>query len=245
MSSDTVATYKKKNWISLIYPPLSELKPEKFKTNCPFRRGKTPSFIVSPDRQTWHYLAFVRGGGCYQILMKYENIGLRWQLKILAENWVELRISGNRDFNVTNNLYKIMEAAKDFKLSFAERDSGISRTRLKMNIKDLKSAFRRTVRYADAASDGIDLMVDIEKAGLALKTEQGTIGTDSARGWCFSIIVGKVVAFTGRILVGEPNVGKYVGCWFEQKSGFFTAFIRQRDIRGRASSAGWNESIYW
>ncbi len=95
-----------------------ELKPagKNFKANCPFHKEKTPSFMVSPDRQSWHcFGACSEGGDIIKFLMKYENLEFYDALKILAEKaGVEIQRFQSPDFKAHNLLYLITAAAKDF-----------------------------------------------------------------------------------------------------------------------------------
>ena len=58
--------------VSLIseYLPLKKMG-RNFKTPCPFHTEKTPSFVVSPERQIWHCFGCQKGGDAYTFLIEY------------------------------------------------------------------------------------------------------------------------------------------------------------------------------
>ena len=55
-----------------------------FKAPCPFHGEKTPSFVVSPERQIWHCFGCQKGGDMFTFIEDYENVTFSEALKELA-----------------------------------------------------------------------------------------------------------------------------------------------------------------
>src|ERR1700758_5187231 len=67
-----------------------------FKALCPFHQEKTPSFHVSPQRQTFHCFGCGAGGSGFRFVMNYEHIdfpsavrklGARVGIPVAEERW--------------------------------------------------------------------------------------------------------------------------------------------------------------
>lgn len=88
-----------------------------FKVNCPFHNEKTPSFVVSPERQIFHCFGCGAGGDIFTFLMKYENLEFPEALRILAKRaGVELkrRVFDTQASKTRERLYEINHLASEF-----------------------------------------------------------------------------------------------------------------------------------
>jgi len=56
-----------------------------YKGLCPFHQEKTPSFMISPDKQLFYCFGCNKGGDIFDFIMEIENITFKESLKILAE----------------------------------------------------------------------------------------------------------------------------------------------------------------
>lgn len=55
------------------------------KCRCPFHNEKTPSFVVSPDKQLYHCFGCGAGGNVINFIMEIENLSFIDALKVLAD----------------------------------------------------------------------------------------------------------------------------------------------------------------
>ena len=87
-----------------------------FKVLCPFHSEKTPSFIVSPERQIWKCFGCGEGGDIFTFLMKIENLEFGEALKELAKRaGVRLkRYRPSQSERQKEILYEINHLASEF-----------------------------------------------------------------------------------------------------------------------------------
>src|SRR5665213_1368175 len=50
----------------------------------PFSNEKTPSFIVSPEKQIWHDFSSGKGGNMFSFVMEMEGLDFKGALELLA-----------------------------------------------------------------------------------------------------------------------------------------------------------------
>jgi DNA primase len=87
-----------------------------WKAPCPFHNEKTPSFMVSEERQNWHCFGCNKGGDLFSFLMEIEGIEFKEALRVLAEKaGVELsKHSRDRADGPKDRTYEILELATKF-----------------------------------------------------------------------------------------------------------------------------------
>ncbi len=195
-----------------------------FKACCPFHHEKTPSFMISPERRSWHCFGGCNeGGDVISFVMKYENIEFYDALKLLSERAgidpSRLR-GGAGEYRKYDALYAINEAAKDFFVASMTphvREYALGRGLAPETLAEFGVGY--ALNEPDAllrvlTKRGFSVQ-DICEAGVVFRTERGTYW-DRFRGrLMFPLFnhVGKVVGFTGRIMPDDPKaaeLAKYV-----------------------------------
>ena len=102
-----------------------------FKALCPFHQEKTPSFTVSPSRQTFHCFGCGAGGSVFRFVMDYEHIDFPSAVRKLATRAgitvVEKRGAADEDrqYEARRTLLKLhADAAEWFHENMLKRDVG-------------------------------------------------------------------------------------------------------------------------
>lgn len=133
------------------------LKPagRNFKALCPFHQEKTPSFIVSPEKQLFNCFGCGVGGNVFSFLMKHEHLNFTEAVGLLAERvGVSLPERQKEESNI-NELFEINTFAKDFFIktlreTFIARDYLVSKRGL---LPEIIEKFH--LGYAPSSWDGL------------------------------------------------------------------------------------------
>jgi DNA primase len=215
-----------------------------FKALCPFHHEKSPSFMVSPERQSWHCFGCGFGGDIFTFLMKYENIEFGEALKILAEKaGIDLKRENPAEYKYSGLLYDLNNSAKVFfKNAFAE--TPVAQKYLEERGLKKETIEEFEIGWAPNEPEALSMFLlnsgsspqDLIQAGLSIKTEKGLM-LDRFRGRIMFPIhnhLRKVVGFTGRILpqFDRGDMGKYVNSPetpIFQKSKLLYGFWKSKD----------------
>ena len=193
-----------------------------YKALCPFHKEKTPSFMVSPERQIWHCFGCHRGGDIFKFVMQYENVDFPEALRILAKKaGVELKREDPLIQNQISKLYEIYEAATLF---FEEQLKKNAEVLAYLKKRGLNNETIETWQLGFALNQRDALfrfllqkkfkIEDILLSGLVIKsTQQPDSYFDRFRNRIIFPIFNhqdRIVAFTGRIFGESDNEPKYL-----------------------------------
>ena len=201
------------------YVPLKKTG-RNYKAPCPFHNEKTPSFVVSPDKQIYHCFGCGAGGNVFSFLMKYENLQFPEAAEALAEKCgviLPRNAGGGSDNAASNQLYKINElACQFFQASLAANGAAKEYIRMRGVGEELLKKFK-----IGFAPDSWEALLNFfkknsvepamaEKAGLAVVNDKGGYYDRFRKRLIFPIfdLKERVIGFGGRVL--DSSLPKYV-----------------------------------
>ncbi|MDO4872205.1 MAG: DNA primase [bacterium] len=192
-----------------------------FKALSPWTNERTPSFIVSPEKQIWHDFSSGKGGDIFGFIMEVEGLTFREALEFLARKaGVELRqfdsARAKQIAEKKKRLYEILRISANFYQHFLVRDkTALNYVFQKRKLsKEIVQEFK--IGYAPKGQRTlVDFLLkrgfskkEIEDAGLTNR-----FGGDIFRDRmviALQDLSGAPVGFTGRLLAEAENAPKYL-----------------------------------
>jgi DNA primase len=156
-----------------------------FKANCPFHHEKTPSFMVSVDKQIYHCFGCGESGNAFKFLMRHERVEFPEAVRILAQKSgvvLPLKDDQRTQASQTSQLHSITEEAALFYENTLNTPVGLKARKYLVDrgineesIKQFRLGFASDkwdalINFFRAKSIDIGLL---EKAGLVLSRDSG------------------------------------------------------------------------
>ncbi len=194
-----------------------------WKALCPFHSEKTPSFMVSAEKQIWHCFGCGEGGDVFEFVKKIENVEFGEALRILADKaGVVLKKQDPKLIDKRSRLLELMAVATKFFQAHLWQTSSGSQALSYLHKRGLEDDVIKEWKLGYAPAKPELLIEFLQKQGYTpLEMEEAGLIIDKGRGNFFNRFTervmfplfnerGQIVGFTGRLLVEKPNQGKYV-----------------------------------
>jgi len=189
-----------------------------YKGLCPFHAEKTPSFIVTPDRESWRCFGCGEGGDIFTFLMQRDGIDFREALSRLAEKaGVELSAQTAKEDRHRRRLREALEAAIAWYREVLLQANQAAKARAYLDERGLTSETldRFGIGYAPTSWEALTRRLigrgfnneELISSGLASPSNRGGV-IDKFRG---RIIIpirdasGRAVGLGGRIMPGAEG----------------------------------------
>ncbi|MFH1656100.1 MAG: DNA primase [Candidatus Omnitrophota bacterium] len=157
-----------------------------FRALCPFHHEKTPSFMVSLDRQIYHCFGCGVGGNAVNFLMRYERMEFPEAVEMLAKKagiTIPKKDLAQKSSGLSQKLFSLNEQASNFYQDFLfnSKDASVIRSYLEKRGITQATAKKFRLGYAPDKWDSLinylrgkntSLSV-IEKSGLISAREDG------------------------------------------------------------------------
>lgn len=196
-----------------------------YKGNCPFHNEKTPSFVVSPAKGTWHCYGCHEGGDAIAFLRKFHNLEFIDAVKKLASfnNFTITEVKADpeaeKNTKLREELYKLNEfALKYYQDQLLQNKDALDYISSRLSIENISlwrigfapSGWNSFFDHARKAGYREEFLID---AGLARRSEKKNSVYDFFRNRIMFPVFnrsGRVSGFSARIFKPEEETAKYI-----------------------------------
>lgn len=219
-----------------------------FKGLSPFSNEKTPSFIVSPEKQIWHDFSSGKGGDVFSFIMEVEGVDFKGALDLLARkagiNLDEYQTSRGKSGVDKNRLHQAVElAVKFYQVQLKANQEALD------YVTKARKFNRQTIMdfgIGYSPNTGNALVEFLLKKGFSeyeLKTAglsalRRGVQADMFRGRIMVTLhdgFGKPVGFTARLLESNDNAPKYINTpstpLYDKSHHVYGLHLAKKDIR--------------
>lgn len=193
----------------------------------PFTSEKTPSFVVSPEKQIWHDFSSGRGGDIFSFIEEVEGVDFKGALEILArragidlEQYRQAGTGRGPNSKTKERLYEANElAAKFYQLYFEKSKLARDYVYTKRQFSPETAHVWRLGYSPKTGKALVDFLKtrgfseqELRLAGVTSKSYRGGI-QDMFRGRLMIPLCdpqGRVIGFTARLLTDDPQAPKYI-----------------------------------
>ncbi|HGZ71250.1 MAG TPA: DNA primase, partial [Nitratifractor sp.] len=186
-----------------------------FKANCPFHGEKTPSFVVSPQKQIFHCFGCGAGGDAIKFVMDIEKLSYPEAIEKLASNY-NIPLSYTRGENNSGDERRILELMERF------YKENLAKNSFALEYLEKRGVSKRTIEhfsigYVGSNNEVMQFLkqnqIPLPKAlevGILAQGERGDYYARLIERVTFPIFnsAGAIVGFGGRTLGNHP--AKYI-----------------------------------
>ncbi|PKM89104.1 DNA primase [Candidatus Falkowbacteria bacterium HGW-Falkowbacteria-2] len=197
-----------------------------FQALCPFHREKSPSFVISPDKQIWHCFGCGKGGDVLSFVQEMEGLSFPDTLRLLAPKaGVVLKQENKEEYSRRARILDCLQAAAEQYQRWLESEENGKKMKaylLKRGLSE-KTIKEWQVGYGPESWGALTTALkakgfkeeEIFAAGLAGRGERGSVYDRFRDRIVFPIrdANGAVIAFTARINPDKAETtpgGKYI-----------------------------------
>lgn len=195
-----------------------------FRGLSPFSNEKTPSFMVSPEKQIWHDFSSGKGGNMFSFVMEVEGLEFKGALELLARkagiDLEQYRSAPRTSGPNKERLYELLElSTKFYQVQFSKNKIALDYV-LKQRQFTKETALEWRLGYSP--NNGAALLdyakgkgfteVELQQTGLTAKSYRGGL-QDMFRGRLMIPLQdpqGRLIGFTARQLDDDTNAPKYI-----------------------------------
>lgn len=196
-----------------------------WRAKCPFHNEKTPSFMVSEEKQIWHCFGCGKGGDIFGFVMEMEGMEFQEALKMLAEKaGVQLQSYNPRKTQEKNRTLEILELVTKFWEVQLWKGTGKDEILKYLHERGLRDETIKKFRLGYAPKGWRNILnflikrgykiKEIAKTGILVQKNNSADYYDRFRNRIIFPIAdysGKVVGYSARIIPsGDESQAKYI-----------------------------------